>query len=220
MAEQRRVMGDKTVRSGSDLERIAAAARGKGQSRNGDHDRVKGDPAPPEQRDGDFEIRIGRDGTWYYKGTPITRLPLVKLFASVLRREPDGSHWLVTPVERGTIIVEDAPFVAVDVDRKPADSPLVAEDVELIFRTNLDETVVAGVDHPIRVEIDADTGEPAPYIDIRNGLEALINRATFYRLVEFAVERVDPTSGSKVLGVWSKGQFFPMGPAGVDGSTS
>ena len=90
----------------------------------------------------------------------------------------------------------------------------------MIFRTNLDETVVAGVDHPIRVEIDADTGEPAPYIDIRNGLEALINRATFYRLVEFAVERVDPTSGSKVLGVWSKCQFFPMGPAGVDGSTS
>lgn len=201
-------MGDKIVRSNSDLERIAAAARGKGQLRQGDQD-----PVTPGSGDGDFHMRIGRDGTWYYKDSPINRLPLVKLFASVLRREPDGSHWLVTPVERGTIVVDDAPFVAVDVDRTPADNPLDTETVELIFSTNLDEIVVAGPDHPIRVEIDADTGEPAPYIEVRDGLEALINRATFYRLVEFAVERAGPAGGNEVLGVWSRGQFFPLGSA-------
>lgn len=206
-------MGDKIVRSDSDLERIAAAARGKGQLRQGDQDRVKAGSAGPGSGDGDFNIRIARDGTWYHEGSPIKRLPLVKLFASVLRREPDGSHWLVTPVERGTIVVEDAPFVAIDVDRKPADGPLDAEASELIFTTNLDETVVAGPDHPIRVAIDADSGEPAPYIEVRGGLEALINRATFYRLVEFAVERAGPAEGSRVLGVWSKGRFFPLGSA-------
>lgn len=213
-------MGDKTVRPGSDLERIAAAAGGKGHPRNGDHDRVKGEPPTPGESCGDFDIRIGRDGTWYYKGTPINRLPLVKLFASVLRREPDGSHWLVTPVERGTVLVEDAAFVAVDVDRSPPDAPADAEDVELIFRTNLDETVVAGAEHPVRVEIDADTGEPAPYIEVRGGLEALINRATFYRLVDMAVERDDPADGRRVLGVWSKGRFFRLGTADGGGASS
>ena len=211
-------MVKKTVRPGSGLEGIADAARGKGRPRNGDHDRVSEERPTPGESCGDFDIRIARDGTWYYKGTPINRLPLVKLFASVLRREPYGSHWLVTPVERGTILVEDAPFVAVDVDRHPASA--ADEDAELIFRTNLDETVVAGPDHPIRVDIDADTGEPAPYIEVRDGLEALINRATFYRLVEFAVERADPAGGHGVLGVWSKGRFFPLGPADGDGSTA
>ena len=204
-------MGDKTVRPVSELERIAAAASGKGRPLNDDHDHVNETPPAPDQGRRDFDIRIGRDGTWYYKGTPINRLPLVKLFASVLRREPDGRHWLVTPVERGIILVEDAPFIAVDVDRQPRESSGTAED-ELIFRTNLDETVVAGPEHPIRVEIDADTDEPAPYIEVRDGLEALINRATFYRLVEFAVGRVDPDDGHEVLGVWSKGRFFPLGP--------
>jgi hypothetical protein len=188
-------MGEKTVRSDTGTERIAAAIRGKGRA-----------------RDGDFDIRIARDGTWYHQGTPINRLPLVKLFASVLRREPDGSHWLVTPVERGMIVVDDAPFVAIDVDRQPASGNAASSDA-LIFRTNLDETVVAGPDHPIRVEIDADTGEPAPYIEVRNGLEALINRATFYRLVELAEERDDGQGA--VLGVWSRGCFFPLGPAGA-----
>lgn len=203
-------MGDKTVRPGSLLEGISAAGRDKGPPWNDDHDRVMHGPSPGESC-GDFDIRIARDGTWYYKGTPINRLPLVKLFASVLRREVDGSYWLVTPAERGMIVVEDAPFVAVDVDRLPVDVPPDAEDASLIFRTNLDETVVAGPEHPIRVEVDADTGEPAPYIEVRDGLEALIGRATFYRLVEFAVERDDPSNGARVLGVWSKGQFFPLG---------
>ncbi len=205
-------MGKKSDRPASDLERIADAARGKGRAGPDHHDRVMSELPTTDESCGDFDIRIARDGTWYYKGTPINRLPLVKLFASVLRREPDGSHWLVTPVERGTILVEDAPFIAVDVDRQPRESPGPAVD-ELIFRTNLDETVVAGPEHPIRVEIDADTGEPAPYIEVRDGLEALINRATFYRLVEFAVGRVDPDDGREVLGVWSKGRFFPLGPS-------
>lgn len=213
-------MGDKTVRPGSELERIAAAARDKGPPRNRDHDRVKEQPPEPGESCGDFDIRIARDGTWYYKGTPINRLPLVKLFASVLRREPDGSHWLVTPVERGTIVVDDAPFVAVDVDRRPAVAPGDARDVALIFRTNLDETVVAGPDHPIRVEIDAETLEPSPYIVVRDGLEALINRATFYRLAEFAVERGQPGDAGEVLGVWSMDRFFPLGPAAADGTGS
>ena len=213
-------MGDKTVRSDTDLERIAAAARDKGRPPNDDHDRVKAQPPLPGENGGDFDIRIGRDGIWYYKGTPINRLPLVKLRASVLRREPDGSHWLVTPVERGTVVVDDAAFVAVDVDRIPADATADATGVYLIFRTNLDETVVAGPDHPIRVEIDAETGEPSPYIEVRDGLEALINRATFYRLVEIAVERASPDDGGEVLGVWSKDRFFPLGPVPADGTPS
>lgn len=202
-------MGDKTVHPGSEIERIAVAASGKGPATADDQDRVTG--APPTPRE--YGIRIGRDGTWYYRDSPIDRLPLVKLFASVLHRESDGSFWLVTPVERGTIVVEDAPFVAVDVDREPEAAPIDRPDAELMFRTNLDETVVAGPDHPIRVEIDADSGEPAPYIEVRDGLVALINRATFYRLVEMAGERVDPDTGSRMLGVWSKGLFFPLGPA-------
>ncbi len=213
-------MGDKTVRPSSELERIAAAARGKGGAPAGDHDRVKRAPPAAGESCGDFDIRIGRDGTWYYKGTPITRVPLVKLFASVLRRESDGSYWLVTPVERGTIVVDDAPFVAVDVDRQPAGAPAASPDAELIFRTNLDETVVAGPDHPIRVEIDAETGEPSPYILVRGGMEALINRATFYRLADFAVEHGQTDGGNGVLGVWSRGRFFALGRDVADRTAS
>lgn len=213
-------MGDKTVRPSSDLERIAAAASGKGRPQPDDHDRVKQALPAAGESCGDFDIRIGRDGTWYYKGSPINRMPLVKLFASVLRCEPDGSHWLVTPVERGAIVVDDAPFVAVDVDRRPDGAAYHDPDAELIFRTNLDETVVAGPDHPIRVQIEAETGEPSPYILVRDRLEALINRATFYRLVDYAVERAGPDHGNGELGVWSRGRFFPLGPAGADGSGS
>src|SRR5919198_2645230 len=96
---------------------------------------------------GDLDMRIARDGTWHYRGSPINRIPLVKLFASVLRRETDGSYWLVTPAERGRVIVEDAPFIAVAVETQGA-----GRDQRLIFRTNLDEIVTAGPDHPLRVE--------------------------------------------------------------------
>lgn len=212
-------MGEDTVRSLQDLERIAASASGNSPHDSGRQDRVSrtAGPAvnssprtPYDGQDGDFHMRIGRDGTWYYRGSPIHRLPLVRLFATVLRREDDGSYWLVTPVERGSIVVEDAPFVAVDVDRVPAASGM-PEDTQLIFRTNLGETVVAGPLHPIRVTVDPDTDEPRPYVLVRDGLEALITRAMFYRLVDMAEERVSATGGYE-LGVWSEQQFFPLGP--------
>lgn len=150
---------------------------------------------------GDFDLRIVRDGTWLYRGSPIGRVALVKLFARVLRREADGSYWLVTPVEKGRVAVDDVPFVAVDFDSTGAGPAQV-----LTFRTNLDETVEAGPLRPIRVVLGAG-GEPAPYVLVRPGLEARIARAAFYRLVERAELRGD------AMGVWSAGTFFPLGPA-------
>lgn len=157
---------------------------------------------------GDFDMRIGPDGTWFYRNSPIGRLPLVKLFASVLRREPDGSYWLVTPVERGTIIVDDVPFVAVEVDGE-GEGP----SRKLSFRTNLDERVTADEAHPIRVEIDAATGEPRPYIHVRNGLEARILRPVYYQLVELGEFR--ELDGKESFGIWSGGRFFILGS--IDG---
>ena len=123
-------------------------------------------PPPPGKRPpidcGDLEMRIARDGTWFYRGSPIGRLPLVKLFASVLRREADGRYWLVTPAERGRIEVEDVPFLAVALTVEGE-----GRDQQLIFRTNLDEFVTAGPDNPLRVETAA-SGEPAPYILVRD----------------------------------------------------
>jgi hypothetical protein len=156
------------------------------------------------QQCGEFAIRIGRDGTWYYLNSPIGRKPLVKLFSTVLRREADGSYWLVTPYERGRIEVEDVPFIAVEVTVEgtgPAQ--------RLRFRTNLDDEVVAGKDHPIRVVEHPETGEPTPYIMVRGGLEARLSRPVFYELVERAESRDD--EGVERLGVWSDGQFFLLG---------
>jgi hypothetical protein len=162
----------------------------------------------PDSCCGDFDMRIGADGTWFYRNSPIGRLPLVKLFASVLRREPDGSYWLVTPVERGTILVDDVPFVAVEVD---ADGE--GRDRTLRFRTNLDELVAADEAHPIRVEVDSETGEPRPYIHIRDGLEARMLRPVYYRLVELGEFRgdADAEDGEETFGVWSSGRFFTLG---------
>jgi uncharacterized protein len=148
-------------------------------------------------------MRIARDGTWFYRGSPIARPRLVKLFASVLRREDDGSYWLVTPVERGRVTVEDAPFLAVEVTSEGSGTQR-----RLSFRTNLDEIVAAGPDHPLRIETTA-SGEPAPYILVRPGLEARLNRPVFYELVEFADnERGD---GGGPFGLWSGGMFFDLG---------
>jgi uncharacterized protein len=153
---------------------------------------------------GHFDIRIARDGTWFYRGSPIARLPLVRLFSTVLRRESDGSYWLVTPAERGRIIVDDAPFVAVALDIAGA-----GREQQLIFRTNVDDTVAADGDHPLRVVNDPATGEPNPYVLVRNGLEARLNRPVFYELVERGrEERVGDTA---LFGIWSKGTFFPLG---------
>ena len=153
---------------------------------------------------GDFDIRIARDGAWFYRGSPIGRKALVRLFSSVLRREDDGDYWLVTPVERGRVIVDDAPFTAVELSVSGSGPGQV-----LKFRTNVDDWVEAGPQHPIRVALAPDSGEPSPYILVRDGLEALILRSVYYHLVELAEERRD---GAKtVLGVWSNETFFPLG---------
>lgn len=158
---------------------------------------------PPPVELSELDMRIGRDGTWYYRGSPINRLPLVKLFASVLRRESDGSFWLVTPAERGRVVVEDAPFLAVAVDKQG-----VGRDQGLIFRTNLDEIVTAGPEHPLRIDT-AEDGTPAPYIMVRLGLEARLSRPVFYELVEFGEEGT--IGGERQFGVWSQGVFFRLG---------
>ena len=175
--------------------------------------------APRRRHDhGEFAIRIARDGTWHYRGSPIQRKELVCLFASVLRREPDGSYWLETPVERGRIEVEDAPFVAVEMCWKDCDCGSGRPQQCLTFRTNLDEIVTASAKHPIRVQLDPQTREPRPYVMVRPGLEARINRAVFYELV--ALAQPETVDGREVLGVWSEGVFFPIDevPAGAGGA--
>lgn len=150
---------------------------------------------------GDLDMRIARDGTWFYLGTPIGRHELVKLFSSIIRRDGDD-YFLVTPVEKVGITVDDAPFVAIDFD---------AVEGGLEFVTNVGDEVIAGPDHPIRVVRDAETGEPSPYVLIRRNLEALIDRKSFYRLVDLGVtEAVD---GEDWFGVRSGGAFFPIIPA-------
>ena len=153
---------------------------------------------------GDFDIRIARDGTWYYRGSPIARKPLVKLFSTVIQLDEQGDFWLATPVERGRIQVDDAPFTAVELDVAGS-----GRDQLLRFRTNVDDWIEAGPDHPLRVSEAPGTGEPSPYILVRDNLEALIVRPVYYELVERAVEgRLDETDH---LGLWSKGTFFPLG---------
>jgi len=149
---------------------------------------------------GEIDIRIRKDGVWFHEGTPIGREALVRLFSTVLRLDPDGFH-LVTPVEKMKIVVEDAPFIAVRVDR---------EGEALRFLTNVGDVVEAGPDNAIRVEMDAATGEPRPYLHVRRGLEALIARPVFYELVEMAAPRV--TSEGERMGVASNGAWFPVGP--------
>lgn len=151
---------------------------------------------------GQIPMRIARDGTWHYMGTPIGRPAMVRLFSTILRREEDGSHVLVTPVERVGIEVEDAAFLAVSMELEGE-----GESQEFTFLTSVGDEARADAEHPIRVAEDPATGEPSPYIRIRGRLEALIARAVFYELADLAVER------DGVLGVWSAGIFFPLGPA-------
>ncbi len=159
---------------------------------------------------GDLPFVIRRDGKWLYRGTPINRKELVCLFSSVLRREEDGSWWLQTPAERGRIEVEDAPFVAVELDWTGE-----GRQQTLSFRTNIDQVVTAGPDHPIRVSHDLMTCEPTPYLLVRKGaadhlgIEARINRATYYELVALAV--TEWVGCRRMMGVWSCGHFFPLG---------
>jgi len=153
---------------------------------------------------GDFGLSIRRDGTWFYRGSPIGRKPLVKLFASVLRRDGEGGYWLVTPAEKGRIDVEDVPFLAVEATIAGA-----GREQTVTLRTNLDEIVTVDREHPLRVEHDAATGAPAPYVLVRDRLEARLARPVFYDLVEHGEERTE--GGRRVLGIWSSGQFFKLG---------
>lgn len=180
---------------------------------------AKGSAAPravgrPRVDCGDFAMRIAKDGTWFYRGSPIGRKELVCLFASVLKRDADGSYVLETPVERGRIEVEDAPFVAVEMFWRNCADPFVPNPAPrqcLTFRTNLDEMVTADGEHPIRVVVDPKSREPRPYITVRPGLEARINRAVFYEMV--ALAEPETVEGRQVLGVWSEGVFFPIDEA-------
>jgi hypothetical protein len=144
---------------------------------------------------GEIDIRIARDGVWRHEGAVIGRPALVRLFSTVLRKDPDG-YYLVTPVEKLKIAVEDVPFVAVRVDR---------EGEALSFLTNVGDLTEAGPENPLRVEIDAMTGEPAPYVHVRGGLEARLSRPVFYELVAMAEPRGDR------LGVTSNGAWFDLG---------
>ena len=154
---------------------------------------------------GDLDMRIARDGTWFYLGTPIGRPALVKLFSSILKREGDA-YFLVTPVEKVGITVDDAPFVAVDFE--PAGQ---GRDQTLTFETHVGDRVTAGPDHPIRVTRDPQTAEPSPYVLVRANLEALIDRKSFYRLVDIGT--TEAHDGQDWFGLWSGGQFFPVIPA-------
>ena len=154
---------------------------------------------------GDLDMRIARDGTWFYLGTPIGRPELVRLFSTILRKDGDR-YVLVTPVEKVGITVDDAPFVAVDFTVKGEGLAQT-----LNFVTNLGDEASAGSEHPIRVERDPATGEPSPYVHIRADLEALIDRKSFYRLVEIGAHHEN--DGASWFGLWSGGQFFPIIPS-------
>jgi len=154
---------------------------------------------------GDLDMRIARDGTWFYLGTPIGRFELVKLFSTILRKDGD-KYFLVTPVEKVGITVDDAPFVATDFEAEGD-----GKDQLLTFHTHVGDSAAAGPDHPIRVVRDAETGEPSPYVLIRANLEALIDRKSFYRLVELGAHH--EVDGKRWFGLWSGGQFFPMIPS-------
>jgi hypothetical protein len=147
---------------------------------------------------GDSEMRIARDGTWYHQGSPIGRLPMVKLFSTILRREPDGSYVLVTPAEKLDIQVDDAPFVAVEV-KSEGEGPAR----RLAFRLNTGDLIVAGPDHPLRFEDKPDG--PHPYLLVRKGLEALVARPVYYELANIALDEAGTPPG-----LWSDGRFFPI----------
>ncbi|MBF0375001.1 MAG: DUF1285 domain-containing protein [Alphaproteobacteria bacterium] len=153
---------------------------------------------------GDIDIRIDRNGKWFYHGSPITRKEMVCLFASVLSRRADGSYWLITPVESGRIQVEDVPFMAVEMFMCGSGREKVVS-----FRTNIDELVTLGPSNPLRVETDPKSGEPCPYVLVREGIEARLARPVYYELVAHGIE--EKFGEERSYGIWSGGNFFPLG---------
>jgi len=154
---------------------------------------------------GDLDMRIAADGTWHYLGTPIGRPAMVRLFASVLKREGDR-YFLVTPVEKVGIKVDDAPFLAVAMEQDG-----VGKDRTLLFRTNVDDVVRCDADHALRFEPEKGTGGVKPYLHVRRDLWALVTRALFFDLV--ALGEVRKFGGRELFGIASAGAFFPMAPA-------
>jgi hypothetical protein len=190
-------MADKGQAPG--LESIAGAAR-----------RAGGKGLPPVHLwnppyCGDIDMRIAGDGTWFYQKTPIGRAALVKLFASVLKREGD-KYFLVTPVEKCGIAVDDAPFLAVELEVEGE-----GDGRRLYFRTNVDDWVACGPDHALRFEPEPETGGLKPYLHVRRDLWAKVTRALFYDLVDLGEER--EIAGERMFGVASAGEFFVMAPA-------
>lgn len=153
---------------------------------------------------GDIDMRILRDGTWLYRGSPIGRKEMVCLFASVLTRLEDGSYWLITPAEMAHIEVEDVPFLAVELYSCGS-----GRDRVVSLRTNVDEMVTVDSMHPLRLGAGSKTGEQVPYVWVRDGLEAKLTRSVYYELVSLGHE--EATSEGCQFGLWSSGSFFPLG---------
>lgn len=152
---------------------------------------------------GDLDIRIGRDGLWYYLGTPIGRDRLVRLFSTVLRREEDGRYYLVTPVEKIGIAVDDVPFLAVELHVGGS-----GDEQTLTLRTNVGDVVTVGPDHPLRFEPEPETEGVRPYVLVRRGLEARLTRPLLFQLVDAGSE--ETIDGEPWFGVWGGGRFFAM----------
>jgi len=163
-------------------------------------------PVAPDGRTvcGDLDIRIDRSGVWHYRGSPIPRKDMVCLFASTLTRDAAGGYWLVTPAEMGRIEVDDAPFLAVELFVAGA-----GRDQILSVRTNVDEIVTIDDGHPLDVQTDPATGEPSPYVTVRDGICARLSRPVYYEVVARGLE--EKIDGTQFYGVWSSRQFFVIG---------
>ncbi len=152
---------------------------------------------------GDIGLKIDSNGTWYYQGSPIKRLPMVKLFSTILRLEADGTYVLVTPVEKIIIDVEDVPFQAVEFTITGR-----GQDQEILVRTNVDEVVKIAQEHPLTFEIDPENNGIKPYIEIRNGLRARLTRTMTYELLDSMDDQI--VDGEPMIGIWSEKTFFPL----------
>lgn len=159
-------------------------------------------PRPTDLSEEDFGIKILKNGTWLHQGAPMTRHNLVKLFSTVLRRDENGDFWLQTPVERGRITVEDAPFIATALRREGEGTAQ-----NLYFETNIGDWLRLDAEHPLIIRPAADTGQMTPYIYVRNGLEARLAHSVYYELAELAVASADHAD---LYGVYSGGIFFAL----------
>jgi len=153
---------------------------------------------------GELNIKIDKEGRWHYNNSPIGRKALIKLFSSVIEKDKNDIYWLVTPAEKGQILVEDVPFMAVECEVNGSGEKQV-----LNFRTNIDDYVKAGGENPLFFRVDSDTDEPKPYILVRKNLEAKLTRSVFYQVVDLGVQEL--IKGERMFGVWSKTKFFVIG---------